>query len=373
MTVFRHLLERDPMAVVWPAVIFAVIMLAGWALRRMVLRVLNAWTRRTKHRPGLILAEAIRAPFLIWTAILALHVALQASGLPARFTEWSAKTLLVLWIISLTLMCMRIAGDLVRHYGDEVQGTLPVTTLTENLAQLSVLLLGLVLLLQEFGVRITPILTALGVGGLAVALAMQDTLSNLFAGFYVAVAGQIRLGDYIKLASGEEGYVSDIAWRSTMMRSSSNNLIIIPNAKLSQTIVTNYHLPDKTISAGFQINVAFESDIEQVEQILLEEAAAGAREIAGMVSGSPPSVLLDPGFGDFWLGFSLNYQVAEFNYQGPVRAALRKRILARFRREGIRLPYPARNVYLYRANGRDVTAREEPRPNYNLPPRAGAV
>ena len=75
------------------------------------------------------------------------------------------------------------------------------------------------IILNQLHVSIAPILTALGVGGLAVALALQDTLSNLFAGFYVAVAGQVRLGDYIvKLDTGEEGYVTDISWRTTTIR-----------------------------------------------------------------------------------------------------------------------------------------------------------
>jgi small-conductance mechanosensitive channel len=348
MTAFRRLLETHPMAVVWPAAIFALTVLVGWTVRRIVLRVLGAWTTRTQSRRGLVLTEAIKGPFLIWAVILGMHMALQSSELPAKFTAWSAKTLLVLWIVSLTLMSMRLAGDMVRHYGDQMPGTLPVTTLTQNLAQLAVMLLGMVLLLQELGVQITPLLTALGVGGLAVALAMQDTLSNLFGGFYVAVAGQIRLGDYIKLSSGEEGYVADIAWRSTTIRASSNNVIIVPNAKLSQTIVTNYYLPEKRMGAGFQVNVALESDADQVERVLLEVAKEGAGQIAGMVPDSPPSVILDPGFGDFYLAFSLNYQVAEFNYQGSVRAALRKRILKRFKEEGIGLPYPVRTVYLRR-------------------------
>jgi small-conductance mechanosensitive channel len=349
MTAFQRLLARDPMAVVGPAAVFVLIMLVGWGLRRVVLRILRGWTSRTQSRPGIILTEAVRAPFLIWTAILALHIALQSSALPARFTVWSAKTLLVLWIISLTLLCMRMAGDLVRHYGDQVPGALPVTTLTQTLSQVAVLLLGVALLLQELGIAITPYLTALGVGGLAVALALQDTLSNLFAGFYMAVAGQIRLGDYIKLASGEEGYVSDIAWRSTTVRSAASNMIIIPNSKLSQTIVTNYYLPTKQISVGLQVNVGFDCDVDQVERILLEVATEGARQIDGMVADAAPSVLLDPGFGDFFLGFSVNYQVAEFNYQGSVRAALRKRILKRLHQEGIRLPYPVRRVYFDRA------------------------
>ena len=137
-------------------------------------------------------------------------------------------------------MCIRD-----RYYGGQAPGALPVTTLSRNLAQLAVFLLGVVWLLAAFQVDIRPMLTALGVGGLAVALALQDTLSNLFSGFYVAVAGQVRLGDYIKLNTGEAGYVTDIGWRSTTIRELANNLIIVPNSKLSQAIVTNYHLPDR--------------------------------------------------------------------------------------------------------------------------------
>jgi small-conductance mechanosensitive channel len=359
MTSFQRLLETNPMAVVWPAAIFLLILLVGFVVRRVVLRVLNAWIGRTQSRPGLVLVQAIKAPFLIWTVILGLHIALQSSDLPVKFTSWSAKTLLVLWIVSLTLMSMRIAGDLVRNYGAQVPGALPVTTLTENLAQLAVLLLGIVLLLEEFGVKITLLLTTLGVGGLAVALAMQDTLSNLFAGFYMAVAGQIRLGDYIKLATGEEGYVADIAWRNTTVRSPACNIIIIPNSKLSQTIVTNYHLPDKHMWAALQVNVVLESDADQVERILLEVATQGAGQIDGLVADVPPSVLLDPGFGDSFLAFSVNYQVTEFNNQATVRAALRKRILKRFKEEGIRLPYPVRRVYLAGPKTEDRSQKAE--------------
>ena len=334
------------MAVVWPLCIFLAVWAAGWVVRRIVLRLLNAWSRRTQSRAGIIFTQAIKGPALIWTAILGVHLAVQSSDLPARFTHWSAQALLVLWIVSFTLMLMKIAGDLVRYYGNQVPGALPVTTLTQTLAQVGVVLLGGAILMQELGISITPYLTALGVGGLAVALALQDTLSNLFSGFYVAVAGQIRLGDYIKLNTGEEGYVADIGWRSTLVRSLTNNLIIVPNAKLAQAIVTNYHLPDKRLSAGFQINVPMESDVDLVERVLLDELRRGAKQIDGMVADATPSVALEPGFGDFYLAFSVNYTVAEFASQGPVRNELRKRIHKRFQLEGIRLPYPTRTVYL---------------------------
>jgi small-conductance mechanosensitive channel len=347
MQTIARILTKNPMELVWPLAIFAATFIVGWAVRRLILKALRAWTSRGGSRAGLVIAEALSGPILIWAAILALHVALQSSDLPRGFTAWGAKTLFVLWIASLTLMCMRIARDSIRLYGSQVAGALAVATLTQNLAQIAVVILGALVLLDHFQVSITPMLTALGVGGLAVALAMQDTLSNLFGGFYVAVAGQVRLADYIKLNTGEEGYVSDIGWRSTTIRSLGNSLIIVPNAKLAQAIVTNYDLPEKRMSATVEVRVSYDCDPDRIERVLLDIAAQGTREIPGMLADPAPSVTFDPGFGDSALGLTLNYQVAEFASQFTVRHELRKRIFRRFREEGIRIPFPARAVYMH--------------------------
>jgi len=350
-----HELDRlltGRMELVRPTLIFLVVFLIGLGVRALVLRALHAWNRRTQSRPGLILMEALRSPTLIWAVILAAHIAIQTSDLPATLESIGTKTAAALWILSLTLMCMRLAGNMVRHFGGQVPGALPVTTLTENLAQLGVFILGAVILLKSaLGIEVTPILTALGVGGLAVALALQDTLSNLFGGFYVAVAGQIRRGDYIKLNTGEEGYVNDIGWRSTIVRSLGNNMIIIPNSKLSQAIVTNFHLPEKRMSASLQVGVGYDSDPDHVERVLLDVAAQATREVPGMLAEPAPSVSLDPGFGDSSLGFTLSFYVAEFANQFGVRAQLRKRILLRFRQEAIDLPFPTRTVLLSAPEG----------------------
>jgi small-conductance mechanosensitive channel len=335
------------MELVWPLAVFVATFIIGWAVRRLILKALRAWTSHTESRAGLVLAEALSGPILIWAAILALHVGLQSSNLPGKFTDWGAKTLFVLWIVSLTMMCMRIARDSIRFYGSQVAGAMLVATLTQNLAQIAVVILGALVLLDHFKVSITPMLTALGVGGLAVALAMQDTLSNLFGGFYVAVAGQVRLADYIKLNTGEEGYVTDIGWRSTTIRSLGNSMIIVPNAKLAQAIVTNYDLPEKRMAAMVEVRVSYDCDPDQIERVLLDVAARGTREIPGLLADPAPSVTFDPGFGDSALGLTLNYHVAEFASQFTVRHELRKRIFRRFREEGIRIPFPARDVYMH--------------------------
>src|SRR5439155_21783706 len=121
-----------------------------------------------------------RGPSFLWVFILSAHLAVVGSDLPDRIVAPTTNALAGLWILSITIMFMRLARDLVRFYGGQIPGALPVTTLTQNLAQIAVVMLGLLVLLAQYRVAITPILTALGVGGLAVALALQDTLSNLF-------------------------------------------------------------------------------------------------------------------------------------------------------------------------------------------------
>ena len=351
---FQQLMQsivKNPMEAIVPLAIFGATFLACWVVRRLVLRALTAWTARSGSRTGAVLFEALRGPTLIWALILAVHLAFQGSELPVRFTQWGASILLVLWIVSLTLMCMRIVGDLVRYSGSQIAGAMPVTTLTQNLAQISVVILGSLILLNHFKVSLTPILTALGVGGLAVALALQDTLSNLFGGFYVAVAGQVRLGDYVKLNSGEEGYIADIGWRCTTLRATTNNMIIVPNAKLAQAIVTNYSLPEKRMSANFVVTVGYDCDPDAVEHLLADVVKHAVSEVPGMLDDPEPAVAFEPGFGESGMAFTLTFHVTEFAKQGPVRNELRRRVLRRFRADGIGIPYPSRTVYM-RGSGR---------------------
>jgi small-conductance mechanosensitive channel len=337
-------LAQNPSAWIEPLAVFALTVLAGLLARQIVLRTLRVWSRRSQSRAGGIAEESLRLPTIIWSVILAANFAIQSSHLPPAAILLAPKALEALWIISFTLMCARLARDLVRNYGSQAQNALPVTSLTQNLAQIAVLFLGIPPLLRVLGVEITAWLTAFGVGGLAVALALQDTLSNLFSGFHVAVAGHIRLGDYIKLNTGEEGYVADIGWRATTLRAQANNLIIVPNSKLAQAIVTNFCLPEKRLSASFKVSVSLDSDPEQVECLLSEAARQGVGEIPGMAPEPAPSAAFDPGFGESGFEFTVNFQVEDFGSQGAVRNELRKRALRKLRENGIAIALPARTI-----------------------------
>jgi small-conductance mechanosensitive channel len=205
---------------------------------------------------------------------------------------------------------------------------------------------GTMIVLENLGISLTAVWTTLGVGSVAIALALQDTLSNFFAGVYLRLDHPVGLGDYIKLESGEEGFVVERGWRSTRIKALSNNTIVVPNAKLASTIVTNFSLPDPHMSLLIPISVNLTSDPQQVENILVDEANRALEAVPGLLSDSAPFVRFIPGFGQFSLDFTLICRVANYVDQYLVQHELRKRIYRRFRDEGIEFPIPQRRVHI---------------------------
>jgi small-conductance mechanosensitive channel len=320
----------------------------GWLIRKILFSQIRRWTTGANSHIEVILTDSLRVPFLIWFLMLGLDLAVRFSEVPPKIADRIEVSLAVLWILSLTLMLSRFAGNMVRFYGGRFSGDLPVTSLSKNLAQIFVVVLGIVSILHYLNISVTPLLTALGVGGLAVALALQDTLSNLFGGFYVTVAGQIRPGDYVKLNSGEEGYISDISWRSTTIRGPGNNLIIIPNATMAKAIITNFNLPEKKMSISIPIGVDYSCDPDQIETVLLDETRKAVADLPSLLADPSPQVRFSPGFGDSALQFTLTCYVSEFSEQSLVQHELRKRILKRFRAEKIDMPFPTRTIFVKR-------------------------
>jgi small-conductance mechanosensitive channel len=186
-------------------------------------------------------------------------------------------------------------------------------------------------------------LTALGVGGLAVALALQEPLANFFAGLFITLAGQIRVGDYVKLDSGQEGYVVDFSWRSTRLRMLANNLVVVPNAKLAQAIVVNHHLPSAELAVLVEVGVDYASDLTQVERVVME---VGRDVMAGVPGGVPefePFIRYHT-FADSSINFTVILRAKEFVDQYLIKHEFVKRLHTRFSDEGIVIPFPIRTV-----------------------------
>ena len=223
-------------------------------------------------------------------------------------------------------------------------------------------LVAVVIILENLGIHLTAVWTTLGVGSVAVALALQETLSNFFAGLYIMADRPIRPGDYIKLDSGQEGFVVRVGWRSTSIRMLANNLVVIPNSTLAKAVITNYSLPEDRMSYVLQVGVAYGSDPGRVEKALLEATrdAVGDR-VPGLMAFPEPFVRFIPGFGDSSLDFSLIVQVEKFTDQYLVQSELRKRIVKRFEQEGIEIPFPVRTLVLDKSSW-PALAGQKPEP-----------
>ncbi|MDD5656121.1 MAG: mechanosensitive ion channel family protein, partial [Elusimicrobia bacterium] len=199
------------------------------------------------------------------------------------------------------------------------------------------------LLLSNLGISITPILTALGVGSLAVALALQDTLGNLFAGIHVVASDMVEVGDYIKLDTGQEGYVVEVGWRAARIRELGDNIVILPNMKLAQAVVINYHRPEKELAVLIQAGVARASDLALVERTTVEVARDVMRTVEGGVPGFEPFIRYG-GFGESSVDFTVILRGKEYASQYLLKHEFIKRLHAKYKEQGIELPLPQRIV-----------------------------
>jgi small-conductance mechanosensitive channel len=330
----------------WPAsartallslLIIAIAYVVGRVARHVVANRLLALARRTGGRwiDPLVGSVTRRVPF--WSVLIGIYISAGLWTLSSRITTTLDRGLYVVAAASLTLLASEVLVKLIRTHGPAIDPSLPRTTLTENLIRIVVVILGLLVVLNGLGLKITPMLTALGVGGLAVALALQDTLANLFAGLYLTVAKHIRIGNYIRLSSGEEGYLVDIDWRASRLRQLSNNTVLVPNAKLSQSIVTNYHSPEHELVVTIDASVDYASDLDRVERIATDVAREVMRTVQGGVPSFDPVVRFHT-FGDPGIGFSVTLRAQEFVDQFLIKHEFVKRLHKHFSAEGIAIP-----------------------------------
>jgi len=326
-----------------PLVILVITVVSGYILRNFLLSRLNRLAAKTKTEIDDLFISSIRNPFIIWFVILGVYFALKASELPVGATSIINRVLIVIGIFSVTLMVANIISRLIKVYAGKIETALPVTSLTQIIARIVIFTVGLLVILNTLGISITPILATLGIGGLAVALALQDTFSNIFSGFYLVIAKQIRPGDYIKLDSGEEGYVIDINWRTTQIRMLSNNMILVPNEKITKVIVTNFYLPNKELAVLVNLGVHHKSDLKLVEKITSEVAGEVMKSVPGGVPEFEPFIRYNA-FSDSAINFTVILRAKEFVDQYLIKHEFIKQLHERYRKEGILIPYPIRAI-----------------------------
>jgi small-conductance mechanosensitive channel len=333
-----------------PVCIGAGSLIVGFVVEKVILAKLKKVAKKTKWEGDDVVISALRGKTWFLFVIAGLYAAFHFVPMSQNTFSLIQKVLLVVTILWVTFIVAKLLSGIVNLYMNKIKGVLPSTAIFTNLTNLLVLIIGLLILLNTLGISITPILTALGVGGLAVALALQDTLSSLFSGLNIVVSRQVRPGDYVKLDSGEEGYVTDITWRSTTIRALANNIIVVPNTKLASAIVINYYLPGKEMAVLVQVGVSYGSDLDKVEKATIAVGKEVMKEVQGGVPDFEPFIRYHT-FSDFSINFTVILRAKEFTDQYLIKHEFVKRLHSRYKAEGIEIPFPVRTVYLRQENG----------------------
>jgi small-conductance mechanosensitive channel len=325
----------------WIAAISLVLggLILGVIFQKFVFARLKALARRTPWPGDDIIVNALNGIAAVWFATIGAYIAIQNLSLTTALSLYLHRILLVIIILSCTVALAKIAGGLVRLYTSKFHGVLPTTTLFANLTKVLIFIIGILIIIQTLGIAITPIITALGIGGLAVALALQDSLSNLFAGLRIIASKNYKIGDYIKLNTGEEGYIADISWWNTTIKNLANNIVILPNSKLAAATVTNYYLPEKELLLIVELAVNYENDLDKVERITSQVAQETLREVPGGVPEYLPLIRYHS-FGPLGVEFSVILRIKEFVNQYSVKHNFIKRLYKRYREDGIKVPSP---------------------------------
>lgn len=289
-----------------------------------------------------LLQQSFRGLPTLLGMLIGLYVSMEILTIPPRALLFTQRIFHSLVIMSLTLLVARLAsGYLKQKFGKA--SAFASTSILVTTIDLAVYAIGILFLLQSFGVSISPLLTAMGVGGLAAALALQDTLANLFSGINILVAKQIKIGDIVKLSTGEEGQVVDMNWRNTTIKTGSENMIVIPNQKFASTTITNYAQPFTECTVAIPIGVSYESDLEHVERVTVAVAKEILQGTEGGVASFDP-VVRYVGFAESSITFNVILRVKSVTDQHLVRHEFLKSLHTRYQQEGIKIPFPTTTV-----------------------------
>ena len=329
--------------------IFAAFLVGAFILRLIIKTTANHVEKKSPDHIFPQMLKAARGPALLFAIILGLYLSILS--LPIEGIEWR-QGVTKAWTIGVVLSLVQAAVSGTRFFINwylKVVAPKTATPLDDKLLpqirRIILILLyaiGLLIILDTLGVSISPLLGGLGITGLAVALALQPTLGNFFAGTYVTADGAINIGDFIELNGGPAGNVIEVGWRSTKIRTIYNNLVVIPNSVLADTIVTNYQSPNDAMSVIVGCGVSYDSDLTQVESLALETARS-------VVSSSSHAADFDPivnfkSFGDSNIDFYVFARAIDRGASFKLTSELIKAIHAEFTKQNIEINYPVRKL-----------------------------
>lgn len=265
-------------ALSWAVVALAIGVLAGALVHVFGVRRLRRYgAARGLRWPGAA-AAALGGMLEVWGALVGVAIADPRASLSQTWDVWLERAWIVVAVLSVTVFLTRLAGALTRALVASDKSRLPSASIVLNIVRFAIWAIAFMATLNLLGVEIGPLLTALGVTGIAISLGLQDILRNLFTGLQITLTHQYEPGQFVHLQSGEEGEVVDLTWRETRLRTATGDIAVVPNSVIGNTVVTNYSRGDELYVLDVQFRVVIEADLDRVVNVAVEVASATAQE-----------------------------------------------------------------------------------------------
>jgi small-conductance mechanosensitive channel len=334
----------------WLIFLVAAVLFVSFAalIHRIVFSQFQRLAKRTHVKWDDTLLGNVSRPSFYALMVLAFSASVHVSNAPFKNSAMLDTVLKGMFVLFLFWGIERIFTTLIHN-----QVFLKAMPAQSKSAVTVVLRVGLfalaaLMILDSAGISITPLLASLGVGSVAVALALQDTLSNLFSGFYIMADKAFRVGDFVEIEGGLQGYVTKIGWRSTQIRLLSNNVVVVPNSKVASQTLTNFDLIDRSVAVRVPVGVSYASDLEKVEKVCLEVAKNLMQNSAFSAANFEPLVRFRE-FADSSINLTVILRAKNYEDQFPLQHEFIKNLHKTFKEEGIEIPFPQRVLHMQKS------------------------
>ena len=350
---FYRLQESDNLYLFWMKELLVALLIFAffWIVAKLLRYLLTVWGPRLASFTATDLDDRIlkrvTPPIGLLVIFAGLYLAVRHLPLPERAHTTASGAVFVINIIILTNIAYRMTDEMLKWYAARLAErngaglNRQIIPLLEKLISIFLICTALIIILKHFNYDILSLVTALGIGSLAIGLAAKDTLANMISGFTLMIDRPFRIGDRIQLAAGQWGDVLDIGLRSTKIKTVDNTLLIIPNSELCNTTIINLAFPDLRAKGRINVGIAYGSDVEMVKKLL----TAIAGEVPEILSEPQPEAFFIS-YGDSALNMALFFWVRDYTEVFPVTDRLNTLIHKRFRENSIVIPYPTRTVML---------------------------
>jgi small-conductance mechanosensitive channel len=327
---------------------FLIIVVGSVVLARIIHFVIqkyvSSFAKQTKSDIDDIIVGAIIRPLYIFMIVAGLYWGLKVLPESVPYLKLFDDLFFVFSVFIVAMTISRIFSSLVSKWFSVHRKNAKTPRLVSKIVIMVVYIVAIITILGYFNVEITPMIATLGIGGLAVGLALQNTLSNLFAGVHIISDRPVTVGDFVEIEGGISGYVEDIGWRSTKIRTLPNTIVIVPNAKLAESTIINTSLPQQEMSIIIQCGVSYESDLEKVEKVTIAVAKKIQKSVPGAIKTFQPFIRYHT-FADSNINFSIILRVHKYVDKYLVTHQFIKALKERYDKEHIEISWPIRKIY----------------------------